>query len=460
MLSSSTYLKGVVSALITFGVFGALLLFFKDDEGGRSFFLLSCVTTSFYAYYRRNEHGKNEIYRGILFGLAALFLVILVTSTIKAIVSKAEWDFLCFYMQGLLGAYKLDFYDPHSFQTILSRIQFNHTFSDSFKAEILDVGLLSPPVTMLFFAPLTSFNYETSKAIFSVLIFVFIIWDVAIANRLFFKKERTIDSLLFTFIILALLPGTFETVFYNQTNFFLLFFILQTIKNINKPTAGIYLALSIVIKPITGILLLFFIIHRRWKAAMAFVVTGCLLVAITGMIWGIHNVTGFFTSPPTSRLPHSLYEQPLNQSIIALFNRNIKFSGVTQYMIDLLYYCTVAIIIVVTIIVSKKLSKRGSLVSFFPFMLCMLMIYPSSLNHYMVCILPICLYLLSLKGENLFFWISLAAGFSFLNTEAFLSYAVFFVILCWLAWSYPEGRTSDSKPKFSMKFRETSSLFS
>jgi hypothetical protein len=129
-------------------------------------------------------------------------------------------------------------------------------------------------------------------------------------------------------------------------------------------------------------------------------------------------------------------------------------------MIDLLYYCTVAIIIVVTIIVSKKLSKRGSLVSFFPFMLCMLMIYPSSLNHYMVCILPICLYLLSLKGENLFFWISLAAGFSFLNTEAFLSYAVFFVILCWLAWSYPEGRTSDSKPKFSMKFRETSSLFS
>jgi len=223
MLSSSTYLKGVASALIAFGVFGALLLFFKDDGGGRSFFLLSCVTTSFYAYYSRNEHGKKEIYRGILFGLAALFFSILVTSTIKAIVSKTEWDFLCFYMQGLLGAYKLNFYDPHSFQTLLSRIQFNHTFSDSFKAEILHVGLLSPPVTMLFFAPLTSFDYETSKAIFSVLIFVFIILDVVIANRLFFKKERTIDSLLFTFIILALLPGTFETVFYNQTNFFLLF---------------------------------------------------------------------------------------------------------------------------------------------------------------------------------------------------------------------------------------------
>ena len=460
MLSSSTYLKGVASALVTFGVFGGLLLFFKYDNAGRSFFLLSCVITSFYAYYSRNEYGRKEMYRGILFGLASLFLLILVIGTIKAIVSKAEWDFLCFYMQGLLGAYKLNFYDAHSFQTLLSHVQFNHTFSDSFKAEILDVGLLSPPVTMLFFAPLTSFDYETSKTIFSILIFLFILLDVVIANQLFFKKERSIHSLLLTFIILILLPGTLETVFYNQTNFFLLFFILLTIKNINKPSAGIYLALSIVIKPITGILFLFFIIHGRWKAAMAFVVTGSLLVAMTAMIWGIHNVTGFFTSPPTSRLPYYLYEQPLNQSIIALFNRDIKFAGVSQHMIDLLYYYAAAIILGATIIVSKKLSNRGLLVSFFPFILCMLMIYPSSLDHYMVSILPICLYLLSLKENNLFFWILLAVGFSFLYNEVFFSYVVFFIILSWLAWSYREGNPAGRRPKFSIEFRETASLVS
>jgi hypothetical protein len=193
---------------------------------------------------------------------------------------------------------------------------------------------------------------------------------------------------------------------------------------------------------------------------MAFVVTGSLLVAITAMIWGIHNVTGFFTSPPTSRLPYYLYEQPLNQSIIALFNRDIKFAGVSQHMIDLLYYYAAAIILGATIIVSKKLSNRGLLVSFFPFILCMLMIYPSSLDHYMVSILPICLYLLSLKENNLFFWILLAVGFSFLYNEVFFSYVVFFIILSWLAWSYREGNPAGRRPKFSIEFRETASLVS
>ena len=216
--------KILIIGVLIFTISAGILFLFKDNNAGKTFFLIISFAASFFSYNNKNNEKWEQVSKGILIGIATLLFSILVANTIKSMVSDTEWDFMCFYMQGQLGVHRLDFYDPNSFTILLNNNHFQHTYSDSFKAEILNVGLLSPPITMLFFAPLALVDYETSRIIISILIFIFIISNTILFNHIFLKENSSIYSGLFIFIIINLMPGTGETIFYNQTNFFLLFF--------------------------------------------------------------------------------------------------------------------------------------------------------------------------------------------------------------------------------------------
>jgi len=298
-------LKTPIVAIIIFFLAAGTRLFFRDDVGGRTFFTMSSLTASYYAYHYLRTQWK-QISRGILIGLATFMFLVLFIETLKAATSNAEFDFMCFYMQGQLGVHHLNFYDPESFKILLKNYDFNYTFSPVFESEILNVGLLSPPITMLFFAPLSSMDYHTSRLILAILIFIFIFLNAILANIIFVKKDRSLYSFLFIFIIIMFLPGTSETIGYNQTNFFLFFFLLLTIYKINKPISGLYLAISLIIKPISGFLILFFISGKKWKTVTYFAATLIALFSITAFFWGFQNIVGFFQSPPTQRLPQHL----------------------------------------------------------------------------------------------------------------------------------------------------------
>ena len=110
---------------------------------------MASFTGSYYAYHNLRTQWK-QISRGVLIGLATFMFLILVIETIKAAISNAQFDFMCFYMQGQLGLHHLNFYDPNSFKILLQNNNLNYAFSQGIKTEILDVGLLSPPISMLF----------------------------------------------------------------------------------------------------------------------------------------------------------------------------------------------------------------------------------------------------------------------------------------------------------------------
>jgi len=424
-----------IVAILVFIISTGMFLFLRNDGTGQGFFILFGIAISFYSYRNINTLNWEQISKGILIGFASLMFLLLVYHTIRAATSNEQWDFMCFYMQGLLGVHKLDFYDPNSFNILFHKIDFPYTYDNEFKVEIIDVGFLSPPITMLIYAPLALLNYHTSKTIFSLLIFVFIIANAVTANIVFVKKERSIYSFLLFFIIIILLPGTNLTIEYCQTNFFILFFLLLVLQNINKPISGLYLALSLIIKPITGILILFFIFNKNWKSVLYFGATGIVLLLITGTIWGFHNITGFFLSPPTNRLPQYLYEQDINQSLISFFNRNLKIYGLSQNIVNISYYLVAGILVWVTYSASKKLYKANVYLSFFPYLLCMLMIYPSSLSHYMVLLSPLLIYFLTLKIDTKYFWILLLPALSFARTGVFFTYFILWSILIYIGIS-------------------------
>ena len=291
---------------------------------------------------------------------------------------------------------------------------------------------------MLLFAPFASLDYETSRLIFSILIFAFIIANTALANYVFFKEKRSIYSFLFIFIVIMLLPGTNSIVNFVQTNFILCFFLLLVMLKINKPSSGFYLALSFLIKPISAFLILFFIINKKWKSVIATILTTLGLFLLTIFFWGGQNIIDYIKSPPTNRLPHFLYVQDINASLIAILNRNLH--SLSQNYINLLYYSLALILIILTIIISKKLRSVNFFFSLFPFVLCMLMIYPSSLDHYMIFLFPFLIYFLLLENSEKYFWIIIIPFFSFLRTEAFFSYLLLWTFMLYLGLFKSENK--------------------
>jgi hypothetical protein len=364
-----------------------------------------------------------------------MFLILLAES-FKAATSNTEFDFMCFYMQGQLGLHHLNFYDPNSLKIFMQNNNFNYAFSPAFKSQIIDVGLLSPPITMLFFAPIGSIDYHTSRLIFAILIFIFIFANAILANIIFLKNNRSFYSFLFILIIIMFLPGTSETIGYNQTNFFLLFFLLLTIYKIDKPISGFYLAISLIIKPISSLLVLFFVSDKRWKAVIYFVATLIALFSITGFLWGMQNIVGFFQSPPTQRLPEGLYLQNINQSLIAVLNRNLKRYELTHTFINSIYYLSATIMVLLSYIASKGLNRLNSYMSFFVFVLCMLMIYPSSLWHYMVYLTPLLVYFLVRKQNKKYFWMIILPALVFVTTEVFFTYLILWLVLLYLGFFF------------------------
>lgn len=425
-----------IVAILIFTFSAGMLLFFRKDIEGKNLFMMIGMTVSYYSYINLNKDPWKRISRGILIGLFAILLILLVSQTVLGAHSNEEFDFMCFYMQGQLGVHHLSFYDPNSFRFLLQHNNYHFAFSEAFKSEILDVGLLSPPITMLFFAPLASIDYHTSKVILVLLTFIFIIANTILANVVFVKKERSLYSFFLIFIIITLMPGTQTTIGFNQTNFFLLFFLILAMYKINKPISGFYLALSLIIKPISGILILFFVFHKKWKQVIYFIVTGISLLLITGLIWGFQNIFDFVQSPPTLRLPQELYIQHINQSLIGVLNRNLQFYGLGSNLINILYYVITIILLAGTFISSKKLNKVNSYLAFLPFILFMLMVYPSSLTHYMVYLIPIVIYFLFLKINLKNFWIIFLLALSFAVTDVFFTYLILWIAFVYISLSY------------------------
>lgn len=441
-------LKTPIVAILVFFIAGDILFFFQKDNGGKTFFMMASFAVSYYAYHNLGKPQWDKFSKGILIGLAVVMFLILVMGTIKAATSDSEWDFMCFYMQGQLGLHHLNFYDPNSFKILLQNNNFNHNFSDYFKYEILNVGLLPPSITMLFFAPLASMEEHTGRIVLASLTFIFVFGNTILANLIFAKKRRSIYSFLFIFIVIMLLPGTNGTLGYNQTNFFILFSLLLTMYHINKPISGFYLALSLILKPISGLLVLFFIADKRWKQVIYFIATVMVLFSLTAFFWGFQNSIGFFYSPPTQRLPQYLYEDTINQSVLAVFNRNLKGHGLTQDMINLIYYFTAIVLIGLSYLASTRLNKINIYFSFYTFILCMLMIYPSSLAHYMIYLSPLLINFLFLKQDKKYFWIIILPALSFLRQELFLTYLILWLTLLYIGFSL--SKTDSMKERLTL----------
>ena len=357
-----------------------------------------CVAVFFYTYaYNRNEVITANIFTGIFFFIAGLFIYRLALSYLHI----PEWDFLCFYLFAKAGLASHDFYNPQVYARVFNELNLHNITDKNFIDEVVNVGFWYPPPSMFIFLLAGLFDLNTGYVIWQTLVITFLVIDIVLLTRFYLKHtKRKYNSqlrMLIPLLLLILFPDLSASVFYSQTIGLFLFLLLLLIYYIESWKAGIFIVLLFIIKPLAAFFILYFIFFKKWKTIVTAAITGIISLGVTVLVFGYQSFTNYMVSPPTNRIPDFIYLEC--SSLFGLLRRMQQKMPdyLTLSSVKIIYYIVSATLVVCTFLALRNLSKISNILAFVIFVPLALIIYPATLFHYNIMLLPIVLYIFTQK---------------------------------------------------------------
>jgi hypothetical protein len=313
-------------------------------------------------------------------GFAAVHLVQLVAQRIAV---PTEWDFLTFWDGARAAAHHLNFYDPAVYQRLTEPLRPD----PGFVKEILHVGYAYPPTSMLLMLPIGWFSYSTA----------YLLWDIAslvalvLAIVVLWRGVTTGGAMNLALVIALALaaPWSRETISLGQTNFFALLALTLALVARDRPWSGAWLALAVVAKPPFVLAMPWFVFRRHWRAAGVAALSLVVLGLAAVVLFGAATCESYFRDHVVSRFPHYVYTQSVNASLLAAILRGLHVHAVSELRVALPIYGTAALLLgIATAWAAWRGGIAGAAWSFTAAWVLALLIYPSSLSHYSVALLP------------------------------------------------------------------------
>jgi hypothetical protein len=362
-----------------------------------------------------------NISRGILIGILLATIFIFIYNLFSAMHAVKEWDFMGFYFFGKLGVTSGNFYDPIYSENVFNQLNINSYVSADYISEIVKVGFWYPPPSMLLLFPLGLTDVETASFCWRLFILLSLIISIIFALKIFLKKGSDLNIILMMLSFFLIFEATSMTLDYSQTNFLLLLFLLLVIKNIDNWKSGIFLALAVIIKPIAIIWSLYYVLNKKFKILSIAFVTGTLICAATAIFFGYEQFTQYIVSPPTDRLPDFIYGEKINQSLYSILLKISQFLHLSNFLnIRFISVTLSAILVIMNIFAAFRIQKHDPLLAFMSFIPLSLLIYPASLTHYSVLLVPIYFYFILKINNNKLIFLLLAIVMIGIFINAFL----------------------------------------
>ena len=211
--------------------------------------------------------------------------MIFIGSAIYRISHPQVYDFTAFYLYGKVAASGYDFYLPENLHIVFNTLHLPLLDYRGFTEEIVNVGFLYPPPTILLFTPLGFLSYNTALICWTIFNLFFALGCIYLIYDLFFKAYK-LNGLMLVAILFFLFSPVRSTVSFSQTNFILLFLLLLMKKYSDRKFAGILLALALFTKPYMIIFGLIFILRKQWKTLIYFIMSSFILVGLTVLLFG------------------------------------------------------------------------------------------------------------------------------------------------------------------------------
>jgi len=387
--------------------------------------ILTCLC--FYILQSENKtltKWTRIIYYGIFVYVICVFLI----KVNYRIHNYQVWDFSAFYLWGKAAAQGYNFYLPENLQIVFSSLNFPISNSDDFITEIVNVGFLYPPPTILYFLPLGYMSYNTALIIWTLFISIFLIGSIYQVYIQFFRKYR-LNGLILVTILFLTLKSVNDTISSSQTNFILLFSLLLMRKYANNKYAGIILAFAFLTKPYILIFGIFFLIIKNWKAIIYFFATTALLSMLSIMIIGKVTFLSYLANNSTQRMPKWVFSEPINQSLHAILLRANLITLDKPYV----YLIISALILGIVLVLVKYLANRKQYDLIWALLLLAgLLIYPGTLSYYGVLLLFIIFQFFHIErplGSSLYFIVPILGVFYYLNSVFVFASICFLLIL-------------------------------
>ena len=297
---------------------------------------------------------------------------------IEHIQTPKIWDFTAFYLYGKVAANGYNFYLPESYRIVFDSANLPYTNFENLVEYVVNIGFLYPPPSILYFIPLGLLPYKIAGIYWTIFNLLFLIGCIHLVYSMFFKSDK-LNGLILVIILFLISLTVRSTIYFSQTNFILLFYLLLMKKYYNRNFVGVFLALAIFTKPYMIIFGLFFIITRHWKAIASFILSSVMISGFTLLIIGKTTFFSYFTNNPTQRLPNGQYTEQINQSLHAVLLRANLITIEKPYL-----YLIIATLILTFMLTSLIYLHRRKQDDYILMVLLLvgLMIYPGTLSHY------------------------------------------------------------------------------
>lgn len=276
-------------------------------------------------------------FAGLLFLLAFVITFPDAVETYRyTVLEQNKSDMLPYYLGGyMLAAGNPGVYDKESYNTFYKDFDF---------AREIHEMLNYPPFIYVIFSLFAGLNYSTVDAIWYFLSQLFMVLSVVF---IFLAVERFYGStkkwggylriIIYLMIGFAFSPHL-ETLIQGQVNALLLMLISLSLyfhARDNETGAGMAAGLAAAIKLTPGILLIFFITRKRYRAFFSLGLTIVGVYLLIALAWGPRLIIDYFKHTPGGYTQFITLYTINNQGIPAFIGRLFKINGTSQPIANL-----------------------------------------------------------------------------------------------------------------------------
>jgi len=293
-----------------------------------------------------------------------------------------QWDFQLYWVFGRAAVTGRNPYDVQALREIATSVP----FSDELLGETV---FLHPPPTLFLFAPLGWFDMRTSCLLWQVFHATLLIVSILWLWRAFFP-DADWTALLLVALLTLMLRSTLETVRFTQVNFLSLALFLGVWQWRSKVLGGVLLGLALIVKPVFFLIPLYLLARGHLRAIVGVAITAVATSAASVLVFGWEMFLGYFRANPLSRdLPHYFYTEWINQSLLAtslrLTGQDLAVHGPYS---NPLFWTGAAIFAAVSAWTIWRLPRDRDDWALAIALVLSLLLFPKTLSHYGVLLLP------------------------------------------------------------------------
>lgn len=253
-----------------------------------------------------------------------------------------------------------------------------------------------PPVTGFFYVPFLLFSLPMAQGLFVVLNAMAVPVIISFSLKVIHEKKSWREFLLCTSLAFISFPVKF-TLGMGQNNLVVLLLLLIGLNNYQKKryiASGVITGLSVVYKPITGFILLFYILRKSWKVLAVSLLTIGISFLLAGLLFGSLLTLEYFQSVLPPLMGTGGREVYYNQSAMGFIAR---LTTVPLFR-TLFSYSISGICILTTVIISYR--KKIEDAQLFGILLILLLLFHtlSWQHHFVFLIFPFIVALIKFKS--------------------------------------------------------------